>query len=154
MDSSPARTRTRKSPLQSTAVLVIAFLGLVSFILGLGDFRRQRYAVEQARWHAANYQRRMAEGSLLPLNLEPETPPGGATQMIALEWLDRQAALAARQRRGRIIVAQTAPISQVIRRDGRAVIFFQDGRFDVAWLSLAQFNALRNPPSPEPAATP
>lgn len=154
MDSSPAGTRTRKSPLQSTAVLLIAFLGLVAFILGLGDFRRQRYAVEQARWHAANYQRRTGEGGLLPLNLEPETPPGGANQMIALEWLDRQAATAARQRRGRVIVAQTVPITQVLRRDGRAVIFFQDGRFDAAWLSLAQFDALRNAPSREPAAPP
>lgn len=141
MDAVLTQTRTRTSPLRSAVLLLVALAGLVCFILGLGDIRRERYAVEQARWHAAQYQQRVGDGGLLPLNLEPETAPSGVTQMISLEWPDHQAASALRERTGRILVAQTVRISQSLRRDGRAVIFFDKGRFDARWMTEAEFAA-------------
>lgn len=128
---------SKRSLFKSSVYLVLASAGLISFILGLGDIRRQRYALEQARWHAANFQKRVGEGGLLPLNLEPESPPPGASQMIALEWPDHQAAAAMREKKGRIIVAKTVPITQILRRDGRAVIAFENGRFDAQWMPLS-----------------
>lgn len=140
--------RSRRSLLKSSIYLVLAFAGLISFILGLGDLRRQRYALEQARWHAANFQKRVGDGGLLPLNLEPPPPPSGASQMIALEWPDHAAASALREKSGRIIVARTVPITQILRRDGRAVIAFEKGRFDVQWLPLSA----TDPPLPAQSA--
>jgi len=136
---SPASRRSLRRPI---AFLAIASIGLFAFILGLGDVRRQRNALNQALWHAGVFQKRVGGARALPLNLEPEAPPEGATQMIELEWLDRSAVQRLRETGGSIIAAQTVPVLQVLRRDGRAAILFQDGRFEVRWLPLTQFNAL------------
>lgn len=142
MDAVLTRTRTRTSPLRSAVLLLVALTGLVCFILGLGDVRRQRYAVEQARGHAAQYQQRVGDGGMLPLNLEPAPPPDGVRPMISLEWPDHRTAGVLRERSGRILVAQTVRISQSLRRDGRAVIFFEKGRFDAGWMTEAEFAAI------------
>lgn len=150
MDAALTQTRTRPSPLRSALLLLIALGGLVCFILGLGDIRRQRYAVEQARWHAAQFQKRVGDGGLLPLNLEPEAAPTGVTQMIPLQWPDHQAASALRERTGKILVAQSVRISQSIRSDGRAVIFFDKGRFEAVWMTEPEFAAITKPGVPAP----
>lgn len=132
----------RRSLGRSAAYLAMASLGLLLFILGLGDYRRQRNSLEQAKWHAAVYQRRLSDGSALPLNLEPEMPPEDAPPMIKWEFLDRDAARALRGGGEAIIAAHTAPVLQVLRRDGRAVVFFKDGRFEVRWVPLGLFETL------------
>ncbi len=135
--------RSSKPALRSAAYLVIATLGLVAFILGLGDLRRQRNAVAQAKWHAGVFQARVGEGKALPLNLAPETPPEGAAQMIRLESLPHDAAMNLRGTTQPIIAAWTAPVLQVLRRDGRAVLLFHEGRFEVRWMTLRRFEELR-----------
>ncbi len=132
----------RKDVVRTAAVLCLAAAGLVAFILGLGDYRRQRNSLAQLRWHATNFERRIGEGGALPLNFEPEVPPEGRQKMIPLESLDRQAAARLRGSDRPILVAQTVPILQVFGRNGRAVMTFNKGKFAVGWMTLPQFDAL------------
>lgn len=125
-------------------MLLIATGVLVAFILGLGDFRRQRYSLAQLRWHANNYERRIGAGGVMPLNFDPDVPPEGRQRMIPLESLDRQAAAMLRGSDRPILVAQTVPILQVFGREGRAVMTFHKGKFAVDWMTLPSFEALQN----------
>ena len=132
----------RKDVVRTAVVLCLAAAGLVAFILGLGDFRRQRNSLAQVRWHATNFERRIGEGGALPLNFDPEVPPEGRRKMIPLESLDRQAAAKLRGSDGPIIVAQTVPILKVFGRNGRAVMTFRGGKFSVEWMTLPRFDAV------------
>jgi len=132
--------RRRLSILRSVIVLAVATIALFVFILGQGDARRRQRAMEQAQWHANTLSKRVGESGVLPLNLEPEPAPGRQTDM--LESLSRQEARYLRQSDRRVIVAQTTPVLRVFAPAGRAVIFFQHGRFDVEWLTVAQFDEL------------
>ncbi len=122
-------------------MLILAGLGLFLFICGLGDARRKAFAVEQVRRYASALQNRVSAGGVLPLNLEPEPPREGADKLIPLEWLDRESAVAARDREQRIPVARTAPVSQWLGRDGRVVVYFEKGKFDVGWVRLGRSDA-------------
>jgi len=123
-------------------MLCVASAALVAFILGLGDFRRQRFALAQLRWQANNYERRIGADGVMPLNFEPEIPPVGTRKMIRLEWLDRSSAAKLRDGKGPVIVAQTVPILQVFGYDGRAVMTFKGGKLNVEWMRLPRFNVL------------
>jgi len=123
-------------------MLLIATGVLVAFILGLGDFRRQRFALAQLRWHADNYERRIGVGGVMPLNFDPDIPPEGRQRMIPLESLDRQAAATLRGIDRPILVAQSVPIVQVFGRKGRAVMTFSKGKFAVEWMTLRRFEEL------------
>ena len=123
-------------------LLCLATGALVAFILGLGDFRRQRNAMAQLRWHANNYERRIGPGGVMPLNFEPDLSPDGQRQMIPLQWLDRASASKLRGVDRPVMVAQTIPILQVFGYDGRAVMTFKGGKFTVEWMKLSRFNAL------------
>ena len=132
----------RKDVVRNAVVLCLATAGLVAFILGLGDFRRQRNALAQLRWHATTFERRIGAGGVLPLNFEPDVPPEGRRKMIPLEWLDREAAGKLRGSDRPIIVAQTVSILQVFGRNGRAVMTFRGGKLSVEWMTLPQFDGL------------
>ena len=123
-------------------MLLIATGALVAFILGLGDFRRQRNALAQLRWHANNYEHRVGAGGVMPLNFEPDIPPQGQRKMIPLQWLDRASAAKLRGGDRPVMVAQTVPILQVFGYDGRAVMTFKGGKFTVEWMTLPRFEAL------------
>jgi hypothetical protein len=123
-------------------MLCLATGALVAFILGLGDFRRQRNALAQLRWHASNYERRIGAGGVMPLNFDPDVPPEGQRKMIPLQWLDRAAAAKLRGGDRPVVVTHTIPILQVFGYDGRAVMTFQGGRFSVEWMTLPRFEAL------------
>ena len=123
-------------------MLCLATGGLVAFILGLGDFRRQRNVLAQLRWHANNYERRIGAGGVMPLNFDPDVPPEGQRKMIPLQWLDRASAAKLRGGNRSVIVAQTVPILQVFGYDGRAVMTFKGGKLTVEWLTLPRFEAL------------
>ena len=124
-------------------MLLIATGVLVAFILGLGDFRRQRNALAQLRWHANNYERRIGAGGVMPLNFDPDVPPEGQRKMIPLQWLDFASATKLRGGDRPVMVAQTVSILQVFGYDGRAVMTFKGGKFTVEWMTLPQFEALR-----------
>lgn len=153
MDAALHPPKNRPSPLRSGILLGLALSGLMVFILALGDARRERYAVEQARWHAVQYQSRVGESGVLPLNLEPAPAPSGAAPMISLVWPDLQTASSLREKKERILVAWTVVVSQTIRRDGRAVIVFDQGRFDARWMTEAEFAAAPKPTTTAPAGS-
>jgi hypothetical protein len=132
----------RKDATRTALLLLIATGVLVAFILGLGDFRRQRFALDQLRWHANNYERRIGAGGVMPLNFDPDVPPEGQRKMIPLQWLDRASAAKLRGGDRTVIVAQTIPILQVFGYDGRAVMTFKGGKLTVEWMTLPRFEAL------------
>ncbi len=139
-------------------MLLIATSVLVAFILGLGDFRRKRFAIAQLRWHADNYERRIGAGGVMPLNFDPDVSPLGQRKTIPLQWLDRASAGRLRSVDRPVLVAQTVPILQVFGYDGRAVITFKDGKLTVEWMTLPQFDSFYaaqqeviRRPAPDPA---
>lgn len=134
--------RPRKDAVRTTLLLLIATGVLVAFILALGDFRRQRFALDQLRWHANNYERRIGAGGMMPLNFDPDVPPEGERKMIPLQWLDRASAAKLRGGDRTVMVAQTIPILQVFGYDGRAVMTFNRGKLAVEWMTLPRFEAL------------
>ena len=132
--------RRRLSILRSVVLLIVATIALLVFILAQGDARRRQRAMEQARWHASTLAKRVGEAGALPLNLEPDPAPGRRLGMF--ESLSRQEARSLRRSDMRVIVAQTTPVLRVFAPDGRAAIFFRQGRFDVQWLTVQQFDEL------------
>lgn len=132
--------RRRLSILRSVIVLALATIALLVFILAQGDARRRQRAMEQAQWHANILAKRVGEAGALPLNLEPDPAPGRRLGMF--ESLSRQEARSLRRSDKRVIAAQTTPVLRVFAPDGRGVILFQHGRFDVEWVTLQQFDEL------------
>ncbi len=136
--SGPARSRT---PIHRSAiVLAICTIALLAFILVQGDSRRRQRAIEQLKRQTATLLERVGENDILPLNLEPNTDPTQQSKTLRVEWLTRQDARLLRKSTGRKIVAQTIPVRQVLGREGRAVILFEKGRFDVEWMTLSEFD--------------
>ena len=127
-------SRPRTPIYRSVIVLTIGTIALFIFILVQGDVRRRQRATEQARSYAATLAKRVGDAGTLPLNLGPDQ------MILQIEWLSRQDAGHLRKSAERGIVAQTKPVLQVLAYDGQAVIFFQNGRFDVEWLALSKFD--------------
>jgi hypothetical protein len=132
--------RRRRSILRSAAVLAVATIILLVFILALGDIRRRNRAIDQARWHVGVLEERAGGTGVLPLNLEPAASPGRSRSMF--EWLNRDDARHLRASDRRVIAAYTVRPLQLLLRDGRAVVFFAAGRFDVQWVPISQFDEL------------
>ena len=63
--------------------------------------------------------------------------------MFSMEWLPRKEAYLLREVDGQLMAAQTTEPPQVLAAGGRAVIFFQNGRFEVKWVNLRDFEELR-----------
>ncbi len=144
-DALPTTPPIRRHRVRFTSliILVVAALALLAFIGVLGDVRRQRNAVLQAERHAEVYAARAGETGTLPLNLEPAKAEPAGTKMISMEWLSADEARLLRKSAGRVIVAWTVAMVRALGQDGRAVIFFEDGRFDVEWVTLARFREIR-----------
>ena len=136
IDAPQRRRRIIRSAIRLTA----ASACLIVFILFLGDVRRQERALSQCRWHVTTLTSRLGPGHALPMNLEPLESPQRDTGMLRLEWLDRDQVRALRDLNTRRIVAQTAPVLQVVGRDGRGVVVFSDGQFAVTWMTLYEFD--------------
>ena len=132
----------RKDVARTAVLLCLATAALVAFILGLGDFRRQRNALAQLRWHANNYERRIGAYGVMPLNFDPDVPPEGQRKMIPLQWLDRASAAKLRGGDRTVMVAQTIPIFQMFGHNGRAVMTFKGGNLTVEWMTLPRFEVL------------
>ncbi|MGB2984336.1 MAG: hypothetical protein WBE26_00520 [Phycisphaerae bacterium] len=133
----------RRTPVsRSVIILVVGTVALFVFILVQGDLRRRQRAMEQAHLHAAALAKRVGEAGALPLNLELLPTPERKAKTYRVEQLSRQDARHLRKSGKRVIVAQTVPLPQVLTPDGRAVIFFEGGKFDVEWLTLPEFDEL------------
>ena len=134
--------RRRVRILSSVVLLLLAAATLIVFIGVLGDIRRQSNALLQAERHAATYAGRAEGTGILPLNLEPEAQDESGAGMIPIEWLGPDEARLLRKCRERVIVARTVPVVKAMGRNGRAVVFFRNGQFDVEWVTLSEFDEL------------
>lgn len=133
----------RRAPVRRSVIfLAIATVALAVFILGLGDWRRMRMARSEAELYANELSKRMGDGLALPLNLEIAGSPELKPKLHRFDWLTSEQARRLRSKDGRFIVAQTAEVRQVLRSNGRAVIFFQAGEFQCEWLRRSKFDAL------------
>ncbi len=128
--------------LRSLILLAVTTTALALFILGLGDLRRKHAALGKAGWYAAQLRDRVDGVTALPLNLRIEIPPGMRTRVYAVESLSPEHARLLRGSDQPVIVAQTVPIPRRFTSDGRAVVFFEAGRFDAKWLPLSRYDEL------------
>lgn len=130
--------RRRRSVLRSVLLLALCTIVLFVFILVQHDVRRRQRNMDDAFRCAGVLTGRIGEAGILPLNLEVAS--GGAPPVSEFGYLLRRDAHILRASSRPIITAWTAPVSRVFAPDGRAVIFFTNGRFDVEWLTLAEFD--------------
>ncbi len=146
LDSPPKAvkpSRPHTPILRPIIVLAVGTIVLFLLVLVARDFRWRQRAVAHAEWHAVTLSKRVGEAGALPRNLEPLPVPAGSPRTVDLEWLTRDQAHLLRGVGRRLVVAQTAAPPQLLAPDGRAVIFFENGRFEVEWLTLARFDELR-----------
>jgi hypothetical protein len=135
-----AGAKPRKPARPSALWLVVGALALFIFINALGDWRRKHNAIAQARWYADALASRLGEAQTLPLNFEPDVPEHLREGFFKMEWLSTDDARHLRGEKTPILVARTVPLPIVTGRDGRAVVWFRDGRFEPQWLSLDEFD--------------
>lgn len=141
-EATAASAKRRKSLLRYAILLAIATGALILFILLLGDLRRQSSALAQMKRYTGILTARLGEKRSLPLNLELDVSPEQASGTPAFEHLSREQAWLLRDRDKRIIVAQTFPVRQRLLFDGRAVVFFEQGRFSFEWFRADDFDKL------------
>ncbi len=139
-EAAAGSSRRRVPIYRSVMFLVVGTIALLVFILVQGDVRRRQRAMEQAKRHVATLAKRVGDAGALPLNLQPEPVPERQPGMFRVECLARQDALYLRKSNRRGIIAQTTPVLQMLALDGRAVIFIENGRFDVNCLKLPEFD--------------
>jgi len=142
LDVTTAPTPTKRPPLLRSVVFLLLSAGvLLIFIALLGDWRREHNILAQLESHAAAYASRMSEGGVVPLNLELSDSRDPKSRLMDA-WLSPDEARILRGADRRILAAWTVPLPRVLGADGRGVIFFEHGRFNVEWVPLKLFNAL------------
>ena len=150
VDDTPSLTRDPgKSVARPILFLLATTVALAAFILGVGDVRRRSTAMEHARWYAAELQALVPEAGLLPLNLILDVPPTRQTKTYEVVSLAREDARVLRDGGRRILAAHTPTVVRNLAANGRAVIFFEDGRFQRAWLSSPEFEVISSAQSRE-----
>lgn len=142
LDATTAPTPPQRPPLLRSVVLLLISAGaLLIFIALLGDWRREHNILAQLEAHAAEYASRMSEGGVVPLNLELNISRDPKSRLMDA-WLSPDEARILRGADRRILAAWTVPMLRVLGADGRGVIFFAHGRFNVEWVPLKQFDVL------------
>ena len=130
----------RRSPFRALLPLLLFTIVLLLFIAWLGDWRRQHNFHTQMSRQAADYAKLMGDAKVLPLNLNPSLPLDPARRIID-NWIAPDDARTLRDADHAVMAAWSVPLVRVLGRDERAVIFFHQGRFDVRWLDLREFDA-------------
>jgi len=133
------RAVRRRSLFPKTILLLLAIVALVAFIALMGDARRSRNCLHQAELHAATLADRAAPTNVLPLNLDPSPPGSSDPTALDFDWIAMSEARVLRGTDERVVVAWSIPVLKFFGRDGRAVIFFHQGRFEARWLTLSEF---------------
>ncbi|MCH9003352.1 MAG: hypothetical protein IIC02_12330 [Planctomycetes bacterium] len=140
-DAEPAKRRKRV--VRTLALLAVATVGLIVFILVMGDLRRHEGAFALAEAYIVQVSQRVGQQHALPLNLAfrvDEKPGESPAARPKLEWLTRYEALLLRRSDRRVLAAQTQPILRRLMTDGRVVVFFEKGVFSSDWISLGAFD--------------
>lgn len=142
-DSHATTSGVRHPPrriLRSVVFLLISTGALLIFIAFLGDWRREHNILAQLRKYAAKYSSRMGEGGALPLNLELDVPRDPRSRLIDA-WLSPNETRILRGSSRAILAAWTIRLPRLLGPNGRGVILFENGSFDVKWVPLGQFDA-------------
>jgi len=120
--------------------LLILTAVLLVFIAWLGDWRRRHNVQTLMTRQATDYASLTTDAGLLPLNLSPSLPLDPPSRIVDA-WLSPDDARTLRGTDHEVMVAWTFPLVRALGRNERAVIFFHQGRFEVRWLPLRQFDA-------------
>lgn len=134
----------RHSLRRSLGWRVLAALVLISFVCFLGDMRRRHTALTQMERYAAALSERTGDSGLIPLNLDPADILGDTHRPIDMETLTRSQAACIRGGGDPILLAWSVPLVQVLGRNGRAVVTFQGGKVEAAWITESQFAEWRS----------
>lgn len=140
-DAEPAKRRKRV--VRTLTLLAVATVGLILFILVMGDLRRHEAAFALAEAYIDQVSQRVGQQHALPLNLAfrvDEKPGESPAARPKLEWLTRYEALLLRRSDRRVLAAQTQPIRRRLMTDGRVVVFFEKGVFSSDWVALGVFD--------------
>jgi len=132
----------RKRVVRSLSLLAVATVGLILFIIVIGDLRRHERAFALAEAYIVQVSQRVGRQHALPLNLAfqvDEKPGESIAARPKLEWLSRYEALLLRRSDRRVLAAHTQPILRRVMTDGRVVVFFEKGVFSSDWISLGTF---------------
>lgn len=140
-DAEPAKRRKRV--VRTLSLLAVATVGLILFIVVMGDLRRHEAAFALAEAYIDQVSQLVGQQHDLPLNLAfrvDEKPGESAATGPKLEWLTRYEALLLRRSERRVLAAHTQPILRRLMTDGRVVVFFEKGVFSSDWISLSAFD--------------
>ena len=135
--------KRRKRVARTLTLLAVAAVGLILFILVMGDLRRHEAAFALAEAYIDQVSQRVGQQNDLPLNLAFRTAEElgkSAAVRPKLEWLARDEAWLMRRSDRRVLAAQTHPIRRRLMPDGRVVVFFEKGVFSSDWISLDVFD--------------
>ncbi len=136
--------RRRRAVRRQIILLLVGTVILVTFIMVLGDMRRQRWSMEQSRWYAAQLMKRSGEFRVLPLNLfvdvMQDVPDRLKAQARPFSYLTREQARLLSKSSNRLLVAWSKPVHRVLAKDGRAVVLYEEGSFQPVWIHLADFD--------------
>lgn len=128
----------RRSPIQTFILLTLLAAVLLVFIAWLGDWRRRHNIDALMQAQTEVYASMTTDAGLLPLNLEPTLHSDPNTRLLDA-WLTPDEARVLRGTDGEVMIAWTVPLVRALGRNERAVIFFQNGKYDVRWVPLEEF---------------
>lgn len=146
IDKTTEIVRTPTSPMSIHKMLIVILLGAAALILFngyLGDVRRKQNALAQAELHADRYLMRMGDENILLLNFELDFEDKQIAKLFRMEWLPSNHARILRQTDQPVVVAQSVILPLFLSTDGRAVIFFDKGQYNVQWLTHAEFDQVQ-----------
>lgn len=130
----------RKRPVSvQLGVLVFATLGLILFILVMGDVRRKSAALTRGQAYADELSARIGANGVLPLELSPRVFADELSRTYRFEALGRDAAFRLRSAAAPVLAAWTAPIRQDVLSQSRAIVVFENGRFLARWVDEKTF---------------
>ena len=135
-----AASRRRSRIVRSAVLLFVGLVALCLVTLVMRDVRHKTRALGLARWHADTISGRIGSQGVLPRNLSLEVEEEASSGKLRLYWPPSQDVPAMRACPKPVIVSWSAVIEQVLRTNGRAVVFFEDGRCEVQWLGTGAFD--------------
>jgi hypothetical protein len=135
----PGPDQRRRAVHRSLLLRGLAVVVLIVFVLAVGDYRRKHNGIDQAERYAAALRNRIGDSESLPLNLAPDSFEELRPSGVSLDALSREEVQILRDRSDRILIAWSVRLLQVLNRNGRAVIYFDQGRITPQWVSEKEF---------------
>ena len=143
MEAATKETHTsadrRNAIRRSIGFRIIAASIVIAFVCFVGDVRRKRIAVNQMDRYATALNATIGETGVIPLNLEPKQLLDSDHVPIDMTTLTRSQVACLRERDSLFIPAWTVRLIQVLGRNGRAIVTYQEGRAVQEWITESTF---------------